>query len=165
VDEVGVSAIALSPNGSAVASGSSDGVLRLWDVKTGKVIVKWTGHTRVVNSLCWSPYGKRVLSGSDDGTTRTWDVKSGKTVLGPIKNAHQFVSAVIYSPDSTKFATGGDHKNGVKIWDAKTGELLIAIKHKNWVLSFAWTSNGNKLIFTRVRTKSQLLMTLLIKAC
>ncbi|KAG0693093.1 WD40-repeat-containing domain protein [Suillus ampliporus] len=97
-------------------------------------------------SVCWSPNGELVLSGSFDGTARAWDVKSGETVLGPIETGHEHVEVVIYSPDSTKFATGGYNENGAKIWNAKTGELLATLKHSNKVLSLTWTSDGNKLI-------------------
>jgi WD40 repeat protein len=56
------------------------------------------------------------------------------------------VWAVTYSPDSSKFATGGDKENAVKIWDAKTGELLNILKHDDTVRSLAWTPDGKKLI-------------------
>jgi WD40 repeat protein len=53
---------------------------------------------------------------------------------------------VTYSPDSSKLATGGDEENAVKIWDAKTGELLNILKHDRRVMCLAWTSDGKKLI-------------------
>jgi len=132
-----VYSMALSPNGTMLASGSQDGKVRLWDIDTRKVIEKWTGHTNHVLSVCWSGDGKRVLSGSSDGTARILDAKSGKTVLN-IKTGHERVYAVIYSPNQTKIATGGDKEDAVKIWDAKTGKLLTTLKHDNIVLSLAW---------------------------
>ncbi|KIK39350.1 hypothetical protein CY34DRAFT_29515, partial [Suillus luteus UH-Slu-Lm8-n1] len=50
-----------------------------------------------------------------------------------------------YSPDNTQIATGG-HDDGVKIWDAKTGELIKTLKHDWIVSSLAWTLDGKKLI-------------------
>ena len=138
--------IGLSPNSKTVASGSVDGKVRLWDVETKKVVAKWTGHTAAARSLCWSVDGERVVSGSSDGTIRVWDVESGDTVLGPIKTRHEDVYAVIYSPDTTKIATGGGDENALKIWDAKTGDLLSTIKHHYQVSSLAWTSDQKKLI-------------------
>jgi len=139
--------IALSPNGKTVASASFDGKVRLWDVKMEKVVAKWTGHADIVRSLCWSVDGERVVSGSHDGTMSVWDVESGDTVLGPIKTGHQVVCAVIYSPDTTKIATSGGDENALKIWDAKTGNLLSRIKHDDDVRSLAWTSDQKKIIF------------------
>jgi len=142
----GAWSIALSPNGKSVASGSWDGNVRLWDVETKKVVAIWTGHTDAVKSFCWSVDGERLVSGSDDGTIRVWDVESGDTILGPVKTGHQIVYAVIYSPDARKIATGGQNENALKIWDAKTGNLLSTIKHGFQVLSLAWTSDQKKLI-------------------
>jgi len=143
-DCAAVLTIALSPNGKTVASGSRDGKVRLWDVETKKVVARWTGHTDAARSLCWTVDGERVVSGSNDGTIRVWDVESGNTVLGPIKTGHQLVLAVIYSPDTTKIATGGFFETGFKIWDAKTGNLILTIKHDYPVYSLAWTSDQKK---------------------
>ena len=86
------------------------------------------------------------MSGSDDRTIRVWDVESGDTVLGPINTGHFYVYAVMYSPDTTKIATGGFDEDALKIWDAKTGNLLSTIKHDSIVSSLAWTSDQKKLI-------------------
>jgi WD40 repeat protein len=143
--ESDVHTITLSPDGKNLASGSEDGAVRLWDVDTGKVISKWTGHTELVTSVCWCPDGQRVVSGSLDGTARQWNVKSGETILTPIETGHKEVEAVVYSPDTNKFATGGfDESFGpgdcsVKVWDAKTGDLITALKgHTDTVSCLAW---------------------------
>jgi hypothetical protein len=140
--------MALSPNGKIIASGSGggDNSVRLWDIETSKVISKWTGHINVVCALCWSADGEQVASGSWDGVARVWDVNTGNTIL-TIKTRHEWLWAVIYSPDSSKLATGGPEElDAVKIWDAKTGELLNILKQNHWVHSLAWTSDGKKLI-------------------
>jgi len=142
----GLRSIALSPNGKSVAGGNGGGKVRLWDVETKKVVARWTGHADTVRSLCWSVDGERLLSGSHDGTIRVWDVESGDTVLGPIETGHPFVHAVMYSPDTTKIATSGHSDIALKIWDAKTGNLLSTIKHDYRVYSLAWTSDKKKLI-------------------
>jgi len=149
--ETGVTAIALSPNGNTVGSGYFDGRVRLWNVETGKVAAKWTGHIQSVQAVCWSPDGRRVASGYQDGTARMWALESGvsETVLGPVKTGHQWVWAIIYSPDSTKIATstGGFNESTIKIWDTKTGELLVTLDHDPLAVhSFAWTSDEKKLI-------------------
>jgi len=146
-NEAVVWSIVLSPNGKTVASGSEDGTVRLWDIETKKVVAKWTGHTGAAMTLCWSVDGERVVSGSNDGTIRVWNVESGDTVLGPIKTGHKYVSTVIYSPDATKIATSLNNEDALKIWDAKTGNLLSTIKHDEQVRrGLAWTSDQKKLI-------------------
>lgn len=141
-----VCTIALSPTGCIVTNGITDGTVRLWDVETGKVIAKLTGHTTAVLSVCWSADRERVVSGSWDGTARVWNINSEETIIGPIKTGHESVHVVMYSPDETKMATGGHNEHAVKIWDAKTGNLLDTLEHDQAVFSLAWVSNGKRLI-------------------
>jgi WD40 repeat protein len=144
-DGGGVYVIGLSPDRKKVASGSRDGAVRLWDLDTGKVIAKWVGHTGTVCCVCWSG---RVVSGAlRDGTARVWDVESGKTVLA-IETGFSGVAAVIYSPDTTMIATGGESKEEfLKIWDAKTGKFVANLKgHTGTVYCLTWTADGKTLI-------------------
>jgi len=150
-DHTAVFSIALSPNGKTVASGSGNGKVRLWDVETEKVVAKWTGNTGAAMSLCWSVDGERVASGYIDGTIQVWDIESD-TVLGPIETGHRSVSVVIYSPDTTNIATSGFKEDALKIWDAKTGNLLSTIQHDSQVCSLAWTSDQKKLITGSLRS-------------
>ncbi|KAG1881918.1 WD40-repeat-containing domain protein [Suillus tomentosus] len=156
--ETRVWTIALSPDGKKVVSGSDDDRVRLWDIDTGEVIGRWIGHTSGVRSVCWSRDGQRVLSGSDDGTARQWDVENGETILTPIKAAGHYLRAVVYSPDMTLFATAGserpmnymnteDNKSAIRIWNAKTGELVATLEgHTDWVRCLVWTQDGKTLI-------------------
>lgn len=168
---VSVTSIVLSPNGNTLASGYRDGMVRLWNTETGKVIVEWTGHTGKVKSMCWSPDGERVVSGSNDGTVRVWYGQSGEPVVGlnpMINSGYNIVWTVAYSPDGTKIAVGGQEKNALKIWDARTGELLSTVEFQEEgpfiilsddssehsesgcigqpVLSLVWASDGKKLV-------------------
>jgi len=143
-DQTTVSTIVVSPNGRTVASGSRDGMVKLWDVEMRKVIYKLTGHTDVVRSVRWSADGMRVASGSWDGTVRVWEMESGETVLGPIKTGNQWVYAVVYSPDSSSIASGGD--KAIEIWDTTTGKRLSTLEQDSPVWSLAWTSDQKKLI-------------------
>lgn len=142
-NDKGVFSIALSPNGTTVASGSIDGAVRLWDIDKGKVIKKCTGHKKIVWSVCWSPDGGRVASGSLDHTFRVWDVKSGNAILGPIQATSNMPAFICYSPDGTMIATNGHQLN---IWDANTGERLRTIQGKVWRM--AWTSINKKTLLS-----------------
>jgi WD40 repeat protein len=141
-----VTTIALSPDGKKVASGSDDGAVRLWDVETGKVLAKWTGHESRISSACWNRDGGLVVIGSRH-TAVVWDVESGEIVLA-VETGLFRVDAVIYSPDATMIATGGQGEGEyLKICDAKTGKLVANIKAHTWtVLCLAWTTNGQTLI-------------------
>jgi len=141
-EENGVLAMAVSLDGKKIVCGCVDGV-ELWDIDTGKIIAKWTGHTSYVTSVCWNRDCGRVVSASGDGTARVWDVESGNTVL-VIETGLSEMWAVIYSPDMTIIVTSGeseDLKEFMKIWDAKTGKLITNLKgHTETVFCLAWTT-------------------------
>jgi WD40 repeat protein len=64
---------------------ASDGTIRLWDVKAGKVARELAGgHPKEVRSVVVSPNGKWLVSTGPD-TTRIWDVAAGVELKGVIK--------------------------------------------------------------------------------
>jgi len=68
-------ALAFSPDGTRLASGSLDHTIRIWDVATGEGRATLTGHAGRVMAVTFSPDGKSLASGSWDETIRLWEVK------------------------------------------------------------------------------------------
>jgi WD40 repeat protein len=69
--------VAISPDGSRVAVGDVfTGVLSIWDLRRGSLLVTLTGHTGGVTSLAWTPDGTQLVSSSTDRTVRVWDSRS-----------------------------------------------------------------------------------------
>jgi WD40 repeat protein len=69
-----VNSVAFSPDGKTLASGSLDQTVRLWEVATGKEILKFEGHQDPVCSVAFSPDGRHLASGHNNGTIFIWDV-------------------------------------------------------------------------------------------
>ncbi len=68
-----VLAIAFSPDGKYLASGSDDGTIKLWSVDKQKTLMTLTGHGDYVRSVAFSADGKYLASGGDDGTIKLWN--------------------------------------------------------------------------------------------
>ena len=68
----------LQANGPVVASGGPEGVVRLWDIKSGKNITKFVGHTDNVRDILISQDGDTILSASSDQTIKAWSLTAGR---------------------------------------------------------------------------------------
>ena len=122
-----VNAVAFSPDGLTLASGSRDDTVRLWDVETGQEISILTGHTYDVEAVAFSPDGTTLASGSRDGTVRVWDVATRQEKHTLLNESYQawdspWVLSVAFSPDGLTLASasldttvrvwGRDHRAG-----------------------------------------------------
>ena len=140
----GVWSVAFSPDGSTLASGSSDNTVRIWNTQTGAHIRTLTGHAGWVFSVAFSPDGDTLASGSLDGTVRLWEVNTG----APIRTltGHTFrVWSVAFSPDGDTLASGS-LDGTVRLWEVNTGAPIRTLTgHTFRVWSVAFSPDGNTL--------------------
>ncbi|MCY2991401.1 MAG: pentapeptide repeat-containing protein, partial [Planctomycetota bacterium] len=136
--------LAVSPDGTLIASGHNDGSVRLWDVASAKELRACNGHQGSVGSVAFSPDGRQLASGSSDKSVRLWDVASAKELR--VCNGHQgYVGSVAFSPDGRQLASGSDD-NSVRLWDvASAKELRVCNGHQGSVRSVAFSPDGRQL--------------------
>jgi WD40 repeat protein len=68
--------VAFSPSGRILASADGGGLIRLWDVPTGKELCRLTGHRGGgIRALAFSPDGKTLATGGYDRLVVIWDVE------------------------------------------------------------------------------------------
>ncbi|KAL0954529.1 hypothetical protein HGRIS_003496 [Hohenbuehelia grisea] len=71
-----VYAIAADPFGHAIASGSPERVVRLWDPRSGKRTGKLVGHTDNIRAILISDDSKYLLTGAADASIKLWSLSS-----------------------------------------------------------------------------------------
>ncbi|MEG5001398.1 NACHT domain-containing protein [Microcoleus sp. B4-D4] len=136
-----VRSVIFSPDGKLLATGDSNGVVRLWEASSCREILTCKGHTNVVESVAFSPDGEILASASYDKTIKLWDVKSGEC-LKVLQGHTESVMSVTFNPDGNILASGSFDRT-IGLWDIRTGECLqILHGHTENVFSVAFHPAG-----------------------
>ncbi|XVV38413.1 protein kinase domain-containing protein [Streptomyces sp. CA-100214] len=67
-------ALALTPDGQLALTGTWDGKVRWWDVRSGRCLRTLDGHRKSVQTISLSPDGYYALSADEDGGICVWDL-------------------------------------------------------------------------------------------
>lgn len=136
-----VSAIAISPDGQTLVSGSYDKTIRLWSLCTGQVQNTLTEHINRITCVAISPDGQTLASGSYDKTIRLWALSTGE-LLHTLTGRPDRVRYLAFSPNGQMLISSGDWE--IKIWAVRTGKLLrILAGNSNSARSIAFSPNGH----------------------
>lgn len=119
--------LAVSPDGTRLASVADDMVCRLWNVQTAELLGEMRGHEKrtpthfgsMLYCCAFSNDGTRLATGDRVGRVCIWDVASGAQ-LGAVEVPSLYtwdgvqrirsiggVRALAFSPDGTQIAVGG----------------------------------------------------------
>ncbi|MEM9087929.1 MAG: hypothetical protein AAGC93_04210 [Cyanobacteria bacterium P01_F01_bin.53] len=142
-------AVAFSPDGTKLVTGSEDQTVRLWstqgspdDPTKGTLLHSMTGHQGWVRTVDLSPDGNTIISAGDANTLRLWytDGRKKKTLYGH----EDWVRTVAFSPDGTRIASGGDDQT-IKIWGSE-GTIQQTFNQRSSVHSLAWSADGQSVV-------------------
>ena len=113
-----VLAVAFSPDGGRIVTGSADRTGIVWDANTGKPLFSLQGHTDAITSVSFSrnANGLRIITGSRDGTVRVWDAASGRRVL-TLEEGGDTIRSVAFSLDD-QWIIAGSGRQICKVWKA-----------------------------------------------
>ncbi len=138
-------AVAYSPDGHQIVTGSGDKSARVWDADTAKELLRLNGHTAEVSSVAFSTNGQWIVSGSWDKTAKVWDAVTGRPLV-TLEGHDGAIFSVACSPDGLRVVTGSEDKTA-RVWDAHSGkELLQFTNHTDHVLAVAFSSDGQSIV-------------------
>jgi WD40 repeat protein len=140
-----ITALAWSPDGSCLATGSRDCTVRIWSTNAEKLI-KTLEHKNEVNALAWRPHGSYLAVACDDGVYR-WlinpRINSSPTRLGEHLKP---VISVAWHPDSSYFVSA-DTAGTTCVWHNFTSRCCTTIETPTtWHLGTRWTEDGRHLV-------------------
>ena len=121
-----LNAVAISPDGKRLLTGSDDGLALVWDSATGSILQRLDGHDAPVLAAAFSTDGLRALTGSADDTAVLWNLESGKIEQRLVGHKGD-VSGVAFTPDGQRAITSEDSAaapSDLIVWDLATGNII-----------------------------------------
>lgn len=142
-----VYALALSPDGRTLASGSDDKKVMLWDTGNGKALGTLEGHQNTIKGLAFSTDGTTLYSASLDRQLGNWNVPTAKLnqFLGGQACVLQGVAVTTGTLKTGAPAAATACNDGlVRLWDLRTGKPKVAMEsHDSEVHGVAFASGGD----------------------
>jgi len=124
VGDVGVDSVAVSPDGTRIAAGMTDGSAGIWEVASQRRLTTMSGHSGRVWAVAFSPDGERLATGSADTSIRIWDLDSGTTAYTLRGHNHE-VRNLAFHPDGSRLASiSAEPGSSVRVWALDLDDLI-----------------------------------------
>jgi WD40 repeat protein len=149
-----VNALAFSPDGRTLVSGSDDSTIRLWEGRSAdefEFVAELTGHDEPVRAVAFSHDGALIVSAGQDETVRLWNHTMGNVQVATLGGSEEWVRALAISPDSRLLATSSTN-GSVRLWHLGGAPRFPApgVLHghqeregrQNWVFGLAVSPDG-----------------------
>jgi WD40 repeat protein len=142
-----IEALAFSPDGQTLVSGSYDHTVKVWNLKNGQIITTLDGHKDGVNDVAIAPDGQLFFTAGGTAQPNTnkvikvWSMKTKKLLL-TLKGHSLGVTSLAIAPDG-KTLVSGSYDKTIKLWNPQTGALIRTLTgHTSPVRSVAISPDG-----------------------
>ncbi|XP_059844287.1 WD repeat and SOCS box-containing protein 2 [Hypanus sabinus] len=130
-------------SGMILATGLSDGEIKLWEVPTARLLFTLKGHQAVVRCFAFiSNKNFMLVSASRDTTLRVWDLQQKGKLVHILDGHRQWVYCCAVSPDSSKLCSVGGGKT-VLLWNTTSYSMIQNLEgHSGDVVSCEFSPDG-----------------------
>ncbi|HEX5103258.1 MAG TPA: hypothetical protein VFV87_05580, partial [Pirellulaceae bacterium] len=140
-----VGGVALNDGGFNLATGSSDGIARLWDASSGKRLADYQGHSDRVAAVAFSPDGSWLASASYDRTVKIWSLNSDKALRTLTGHRGAVLCVALAYGEKEEFIATGSVDQTIRVWNLNGQHRRTLVGHKSWVNSVAFGPDAKRL--------------------
>ena len=123
-----------SPDGKKIVTTSTDKTARIWDSKSGSLLLTLSGHEGSVFSATFSPNGTLILTVSADDTAKVWDTTSG-ALLSTLR--HNNLISAWFNAEGTRIVVLGVG-GGIGTWDIAEGHSVADVQTEQFGAGLFW---------------------------
>lgn len=146
-------ALSMKEDGSLIAAGGTDAVVRLFDPRSGRKVMKLKGHTDIIRSLLVNREGTHLLSSSSDHTVRLWDLGQQRCVHVVAVHTDSVLCLAASEAFDTVYSGGRDRQVYRTVLPQRCSELMLVeqspirkmvydkLDHSMWVSGLSSTIN------------------------
>jgi WD40 repeat protein len=140
-----ISALAISPDGSILASSGEEKTVRFWDVANKVQIAELMFHGDSIPGIAFNPAGTLLASGSFDGTAILWDVAQRKPWGKPMAHDSSGITGVAF--DATGKTLASTARDGsIALWDVQSQNRVARLTgHDGKALRIAFSPSASLL--------------------
>jgi WD40 repeat protein len=149
-----VRTIAFSLDGKLLGAAGDDRVIRVFDLKTSRVVTRMDGSPDAVLSIAFSPHASILASAGLDQAVRTWRVSNGKLRSTWVGHGGR-VWSIAFAPDGETLASAS-LDGTIRFWDVATGRQVTELDRTPEARAIAFTPEGQHLISTAQKPAVQI---------
>lgn len=120
-----VHCVTVEPGNQWFASGSGDGLIKIYNLASGKLKLTLTGHISGVRGLSISALRPYMFSCADDKTVKCWDLEQNQIVRHYHGHLSGVYSCALHPQDNTLVTGGRD--SVARVWDVRSKEQTACL--------------------------------------
>lgn len=136
----GVMCVQFCDASNIMMTGSYDKSICIWNLETGELIRKLTGHTRCVRALQFDE--AKLVTASMDQTLKIWNWQTGKC----IRTLEGHTGGVLSLHFNSRLMASGSTDHTIRVWNFLAGECCTLTGHTEWVNSVRFCQDDTMLI-------------------
>jgi WD40 repeat protein len=144
-DSARVRSMAFSPNARLVAAGTSDGDVRLWDRRNGRLLHVLRAHAGAVVAVSFSPDGRKLVTAGDDRKAIVWALPKGE-LLHELEGHRARLTSASFNHDGSRILTTSEDASA-RLWLASDGSEIAQLRgHTDTVTSGSFSADGSRVV-------------------